>query len=207
MKKVLFFWGGILSILLPIRLYNLFATVRSTIYTGRVSRGFKRFGKSTISSPFKKLLGQQYISVGDGVVIHDSIVLTAWDRYLDQRFQPEIIIADGCSLGGELHISAINKIEIGKNVLFGRKVTLVDNSHGLATAEDIGLRPTHRHLVSKGPIIIESNVWIGDKVTVLAGVRIGENAIIGANSVVTKDVEPNSVYGGSPARLLKRIKT
>ena len=55
-------------------------------------------------------------------------------------------------------------------------------------------------LCSKGPVVIEDNVWIGDKVTILGGVTIGDNAIIGANSVVTHDIPSNCMAAGMPAK-------
>lgn len=57
------------------------------------------------------------------------------------------------------------------------------------------------------PIHIEKRVWIGVAATILPGVRIGENSIIGANAVVTKDVPSNTIVGGNPARILKKIKS
>lgn len=59
-------------------------------------------------------------------------------------------------------------------------------------------------MVSKGPVIIGKNVWIGDKATILPGVTIGEGAVIAANSVVSKNVPPFSVVGGIPARIIKQ---
>ena len=180
-------------------------SIQSLIYSGYISRRFKFFGKSVIKYPFKKLLGPEYISIGNNVTIHDSIVLTAWDNYLGKKFKPEIIFGDNTSIGGECHISSINKIIIGKNVLLGRKITLVDNSHGKLTLEDLELNPTARDLVSSGPIIIKNNVWIGDKATILSGVTIGENSIIGANAVVTKNIPSNSVVVGVPGKVIKKI--
>lgn len=59
--------------------------------------------------------------------------------------------------------------------------------------------------MSKGPVIIGQNVWVGDKATILPGVTIGDGAVIGANSVVTKDVPPYSIVGGNPAKVLKQL--
>ena len=66
-------------------------------------------------------------------------------------------------------------------------------------------RTFEREVYSKGPVIIEKNVWIGDKVTILPGVTVGQGAVIAANSVVSKDVPAFSVVGGIPAKLLKNI--
>lgn len=62
-----------------------------------------------------------------------------------------------------------------------------------------------RQLVSKGEVVIGNNVWIGDKAAILAGVHIGDGAIIGANSVVAKDVPANCVVGGIPAKVLRTL--
>jgi acetyltransferase-like isoleucine patch superfamily enzyme len=66
--------------------------------------------------------------------------------------------------------------------------------------------PINRPLISKGPVIIEDNVWIGEGVCITPNVRIGKNAIVGANAVVTKDVPPNTVVAGVPARVIKLLE-
>ena len=63
-----------------------------------------------------------------------------------------------------------------------------------------------RKLISKGPVIISDNVWVGEGVVILPDVSIGKNAIIGANTVVTKDVPDNAVVAGNPAKLIKILK-
>ena len=65
--------------------------------------------------------------------------------------------------------------------------------------------PSLRPLFSKGEVVIEDNVWVGEGVVILPGVSIGQNSVIGANSVVTKSFPKNSVIGGNPARLIKII--
>lgn len=60
-------------------------------------------------------------------------------------------------------------------------------------------------MYSKGPVNIKDRVWVGDKVTILPGVTIEENSIIGANSVVTKNVPANTVFAGNPAKIIKTI--
>lgn len=79
-----------------------------------------------------------------------------------------------------------------------------DNSHG--DPKDMALRniaPNARPIYSKGAIVIGDNVWIGEKAAILAGVTIGEGAIIGANAVVTKNIPPYSIAAGIPARIIK----
>jgi acetyltransferase-like isoleucine patch superfamily enzyme len=125
---------------------------------------------------------------------------------MECRFNPQIIIGDNCSIGEYCHITAINKIVIGNGVLTGRWVTITDNSHGSLLLDESDIQPLKRKLQSKGPVVIEDNVWIGDKVTILPDVHIGYGSIIGANAVVTKDVPANCVVGGNPAKIIKNIK-
>ena len=88
-------------------------------------------------------------------------------------------------------------IVIGDDALIGHHVVLATLNHGLF--------PEQRKDLYPAPIIIGKNVWIGANATVLAGVNIGDNAVIAAGAVVTKDVPANTVVGGIPARILKEV--
>lgn len=88
-------------------------------------------------------------------------------------------------------------ITIGDNVFIAPKVNLITINHDF--------NPENRGATVAKPIVIKDNVWIGINSTVLPGVTIGENAIVGAGSVVTKDVEPNTIVGGNPAKFIKLI--
>lgn len=171
------------------------------LYTLWVSSNFGEKGKAlTIYHPLR-LRGGKYISIGAFTTIGRHAVITAWNQYGFQHFKPKIYIGDHCDFGEYLHLSCIEEIRIGNNVLTGRWVTIVDNAHGDTTWKDLQKPPALREIVSKGAIIIEDNVWIADKVTILPGVKIGKGAVIGANSVVTHNIPPYTVVAGSPARI------
>ena len=154
--------------------------------------------------PVNYVKGCQYFSIGKGTRFGTKAVLTAWDNYEGYTYTPIIKIGEKCNFGDYLHITSINEIIIGNNVLTGRWVTITDNAHGTSNEICNGQPPEHRKLFSKGPVFIGNNVWIGDKVTILPGVSIGENSIIAANSVVTHDIPKCCVAGGNPAIILKR---
>jgi acetyltransferase-like isoleucine patch superfamily enzyme len=89
-------------------------------------------------------------------------------------------------------------LDIGDDVLIGPYVSIITTGHPL--------EPSQRHAVTIGkPIAIERNVWIAAGATVIGGVTIGENSVVAAGSVVTKDVPPNALVGGNPARVIRLI--
>ncbi len=155
------------------------------------------------TSPLNYRHGEKYFTIGEGCYFGKMAVLTAWDEYEEESFTPEIKIGKECNFGDYLHLTCINRIVIGNTVLTGRWVTITDNGHGNTDDETLRIPPAKRPLVSKGPVIIGNNVWIGDKATILPGVTIGDGAVIAANTVVSKDVPPFSVVAGNPARIIK----
>lgn len=188
---------------------------KQRLYNIWISPEFKSVGAKDAFGRFGQLLGGKYISVGDNTVFGVGCYLTAWDQTSlkeENPIGPEITIGSYCSIGAHNHITATNRIVIGDGFLSGKWVTITDNSHGnydVNNPEDIEqwqtVIPNHRPTVSKGPVIIGQNVWVGDKATILPGVTIGDGAVIGANSVVTKDVPPYSIVGGNPAKVLKQL--
>lgn len=86
---------------------------------------------------------------------------------------------------------------LGDGCLIGHNVVFATLNHDL--------NPERRQICIPRSIVLGKNVWVGSNSTILAGVRIGDNAVVAAGSVVTRDVEPNSVVGGVPARLIKKI--
>lgn len=151
------------------------------------------------------LKGGKYITIGDTFACGQRLRLECWDYYKGIPHTPKILIMNNVNIGHDCHIGAINEIYIGNNVLIGSKVYISDHSHGNTSYEDLLKTPIERPLYSKGKVIIEDNVWIGEGVVILPAVTIGENCIIGANAVVTKDFPPNCIIGGNPAKIIRVI--
>lgn len=115
-----------------------------------------------------------------------------------------ITFGDNVQINDRCHIASINNIEIGNNVLIASDVYITDHDHGVANRLSMSVAPASRILVYS-PVVIEDNVWIGQKAMVLKGTRIGFGSIVAAGAVVTKDVAPFSVVGGVPARSIKSL--
>lgn len=149
-----------------------------------------------------KLRGMSNIRIGKGTHLNAHIQLNAWEV---GQTKPSITIGDHCTFREYCHITAINSIHIGDNLLTGNNVLITDNSHGQTTREHMSLPYTERPFYSKGPVVIGNNVWLGNNVCVMPGVTIGDGAIIGANSVVTHDVPAFAVAAGIPAKIIKQL--
>ncbi len=93
---------------------------------------------------------------------------------------------------------ALGGITIEDDVLIGPKVSLITENHPL--------NPEERKGLAGKPILIKKNAWIGANATILPGVTIGENAVVAAGAVVSKDVPDNTVVGGIPAKFIKNVQ-
>lgn len=161
---------------------------------------------SVIRQP-RKIFGGRYIDIGAAFDAFPGLRIEAFGRHLEKQFSPRITIGDRVSINYDCHIGCVNEIKIGNDVLLASRVYISDHSHGVPDYGDIGTPPSARQLYSKGPVIIEDGVWIGEGACILPGVRIGRHAIVGANAVVTRDVPPYTIVGGVPARVLKSLSS
>jgi acetyltransferase-like isoleucine patch superfamily enzyme len=146
-----------------------------------------------------------YIEIGADFKALERFRIEAIDRFGNQNFSPSIKIGNNVSFNTDIHIGCINSITIGDNCLFASRIFISDHNHGETTRQMLNLSPMQRPLISKGPIVIKNNVWVGEGVTIMCNVTIGENSIIAANAVVTKDVPPNCIAAGIPAKIIKEI--
>ena len=181
---------------------------RNVWYTKWISNFIGEVGREVVIQRTLQLEGDglDSIHIGDGTTIHSHCVLGCRRSYgKDKGFDPEIRIGKDCALGEYTHITAIRHITIGDGLLTGRFAFIGDNAHGGLSAEEAPIPPAKRHLKSKGDVVIGKNVWLGDKVTVLSGVTIGDNVIVAANAVVTHDIPSNSMAAGSPAKVVKTL--
>jgi acetyltransferase-like isoleucine patch superfamily enzyme len=111
---------------------------------------------------------------------------------VDIRIGRNVFVNQNCTfydLGG---------LDIADDVMIGPNVSLITSGHPL--------EPSRRHAFTTAkPIAIERNVWIAAGATIIGGVTVGENSVVAAGSVVTKNVPPNTLVGGNPARVIRSI--
>ena len=121
----------------------------------------------------------------------------------DSPLKSKLIVGANTYIGEQNNIRAAGaSILIGDNCLISQQVSIVSTNHGIAKETLMNAQKW----VSKGDIIIENDVWVGCSCQILAGVKIGEGAIIAAGSLVNKDVESYSIVGGVPAKLISYRK-
>ena len=146
--------------------------------------------------------GNGLIELGNGVYIGRDVELSADTRHL--LIHEESSIQDRCILIGE--------VEIGRYCTFAPNVYISSGRHYYDFKPEYYIRDQDA-LVQKTPelakhlskkVIIEDDCWLGINVVVMSGITIGKGSVIGANSVVTKNVEPYSVMTGAPAKLIKK---
>lgn len=130
-----------------------------------------------------------------GRPIHESVTLfppfTA-DFGKNIALGERVFINSGCRFQDQ------GGVTIGDDSLIGHNTVLATLDHGID--------PAHRSDMTPGPIVIGRNVWIGANVTILKGVSVGDNAIVAAASVVTKDVPADAIVVGSPARVVRSVR-
>jgi acetyltransferase-like isoleucine patch superfamily enzyme len=102
-------------------------------------------------------------------------------------------------IGQECTISAYRRVRIGEQCVIADRAMFIDFDHGVVEVE----RSIRKQGIYKRDVEVGSNVWIGYGACILRGVRVGDNSIVGTNSVVTKDVPANAVVAGIPARVIR----
>jgi len=119
----------------------------------------------------------------------------------EQVFDSRIIIGHRVSSTESLQISAFNKVVIEEDVMFASNIHINDGFHGYENAH---VPYKYQKIIGIKPIVIKRGCWIGQNVVILPGVVIGEQCVIGANSVVTRSIPPRSIAFGNPAKVIKK---
>jgi acetyltransferase-like isoleucine patch superfamily enzyme len=147
------------------------------------------------------IFNEQYISIGEDTLIGPGVALSAGMVPGQECItNPVVSIGDRCLIGKGSGIVGHFSIIIGNDVWTGHHVYITDQNHGY---EDVSV-PISRQSQPERSVIIGDGSWLGHGSIVLPGVTIGEHVVIGANSVVTKNIPSFSVAVGSPARVIRK---
>jgi acetyltransferase-like isoleucine patch superfamily enzyme len=183
-----------------IKVYGVFGFLQLIIFKIRTKF---LFSKARIIRFPIMIRGKKLIKVGSGFTTGYNCRI---DAYTETNSKRVINIGKNVQINDYVHIGAVESIEIEDNVLIASKVFITDHNHGNYSGENQDSPesiPHDRPFYSK-PVKIKKNVWLGEFVSVLSGVTIGEGSIIGAMSVVNKDIPPFTIAVGSPAKVIKK---
>lgn len=169
------------------------------VFAARISFGFIKsrfsgaaFGRSPV------ILGRVRFHIRGEAVFGERLMVFAqpWKVNIDVDRGATLTVGDGVFLNGGVSIEAWHDVRIGNNVLMAPFSSVIDDDrHELEPGVPL----------YKGPTIIGDDVWLGRNVVILPGVTVGSGSVIGANSVVTRDILPNSFAVGSPARVVRKL--
>lgn len=180
--------------------------LKCAFYTSLYKREFGSFGKGSFLISPEEMLNLSRVYVGSNSRIGRYALIRCFDLP-NEKGKSMLEIGDGVNLGDYITVSCCNHIRIGNGVRMGRMVMITDNAHGHTNDKaELDISPILRPLISKGEVIIEDNVWIGEKVSIMPGVQIGKGAIVAANAVVTKNVPAYTIVAGCPAKSIKTIE-
>jgi len=181
--------------------YGIWGTLKMTLNFVRTKLLFKR--ARIVRFPID-IRGKSGIQISKGFTTGVGCRLEA---YPDSN-KKVLFFGESFQMNDYVHITAVESVVIGDNVLFASKIYVSDCSHGSYAGDENDSHPDSlpkdRPLVTK-PVVIEDNVWLGEFVSVLPGVTIGKGTIVGANSVVSKSLPAYVVAVGSPAKPIKKF--
>jgi len=159
-----------------------------------------------VGRPYISLYPGSIISIGDNCMLrsryrNNAIGINHRIILRTQSKHAELIIGEHVGISGGA-ICAKNSIKIGSYCLIGSNVVIADNDFHPVNPENRRYNRNDEDIPAK-PITIERNVWIGADSYVLKGVTIGENSVIGARSLISKDIPPNCIAAGNPAKVVR----
>jgi maltose O-acetyltransferase len=169
---------------------------------GAVLRARYYFRSAERLGPRVRLWGVPAVKNQGRLLIGDRVRLTSTIATLEVGVGPQgtleigdnVLVNYGCSFG------ATKLVRIGDRCNIGTQVILIDNAFHELDPDRRDEQP------ESAPVILERNVWLASRVIVLPGVTIGENSVIGAGSVVTKDIPANVLAAGIPAKVIRSIR-
>ncbi len=172
------------------KMTNLIAVIRFIVCSFVYSRQMHTQGRNYFQNGSLKLAKDAKFELKEKNV---------FDRNFDIEVSGQLTVGSRNYFNKNVKIVCFDKIEIGDDCLIADSVHIYDHDHRF---DDVSKTIGSQGYVT-APIKIGNNVWLGAKVTVLKGVTIGDGVIVGANSLVSRDLPSNSICGGVPAKVIK----
>jgi len=161
---------------------------------------FGRLGRhSAIIHPIM-CTGRKYMHIGNDVTIWDGARIECVTSWQGKTYEPKLVIGDGCDIGQNLHLTCGGKIVIEEGVNITAQVMITNINHAFNEKE---ASPLEKELEIR-EVKIGKYSFIGHGAKIMPGVKIGRNVIVGAGSVVTKDIEDYCIVVGNPAKVIKK---
>lgn len=160
----------------------------------------KRFGFKTIILSPLSILGKKYISIGRGCFIHKHARIEAISFYANVAYAPNIIIGNNVFIQQNFHCTCAHLVQIGCGTSITANVGIFDIIHPYSNVE---VNPREQSILTKD-VIVGENCIIGMNSVILPGTIMGRHCVVGANSVVSGVFDDYSVIVGAPARLVKK---
>jgi acetyltransferase-like isoleucine patch superfamily enzyme len=166
---------------------------RARIHWELMRRG--AFARWPLQGNVLEALRDGRLEVGEHTLFEPNVWITVGD-------EARVRIGSGTFLNLGVMVAALELVEIGSHCMFANGCFVTDSNHRY---DDPDKPVPWQGFDSKGPTRIGDNVWLGANVVVTSGVTIGERSVIGANSVVTRDIPPYSIAAGAPAKVLRAV--
>lgn len=180
-------------------------TYKSLGAIGPNSKAGREFGSlgagSIFCFPYDTIMNPQAIHIGRDTMISGHAAISAgWGPNHPGLAERVVVIGDRCLIGRGSSLVGHRSIEIGDDVWTGHNVHITDMNHGYENLDE----PISRQNMAEMPVRIGSGSWLGHNTVVLPGVTIGKHVVVGAGSIVTRDLPDFSVAVGAPARVIRR---
>ena len=177
-----------LSHLLKTDPFEIWRLLRVALTTAKYRYSKCCAGKGTVIGPGTEIINSANVSIGKGCLLQDAV-------YIRAGIQGKVTIGDRAALNSFCKLFGHGGIEIGEDTQLGPGSLVTTTQHDYQK----GLQTSFKR------VVIGKQVWIGANVTILPGVEIGDYSVIGAGSVVTKNISARSIAVGVPARVIKQI--
>lgn len=179
------------------RLYHII--VKRDIVTALYTKKFEKFGHDSVLYHPLCIRGRENICIGNQTTILNGVRMQVYNDLTGK--QSKIKIGDNCYIGYNNTFLAGGNITLEDGVLMASNILISSENHSIdPESPDYYMNQK----LSCAPIIVGEGTWIGEKVSILSGVSIGKKCVIGAGSIVTKDIPDFSIAVGSPAKVIKK---